>query len=340
MLRRISVLFVLVPFVLLLFTNFKQDFSKDDYDNLKDQVELISWIFSGIMAIISFFAIFIGFMYENKLISASKDLQNIYRPYTINISEYRQVIINYQVSMTSNNLISYLYWVYLIVSSCTIYVWGVAVGFYTKYQVSLEINFSVPAVLNFGIYLFFLILSGLLVSLTFILNQIKHFKDPLGKGYLPNTDQITDIDYLKTKNSDLDEVLIKSGFHLEFYKNPPISNPKYEMILNMPVKLKNLRFVLKIYDKEKNNILKCYGKILDNSNFGERFLYRITDNLPNSIFNTLQDNASGELKVYDSDDSVISRITLRLDLIDEYNHTFILQKAIKEREIMENDSRF
>ena len=43
---------------------------------IKDLTNLLSWLFTGIMSLVSFSALFIAFTFENKLVTASKSLKN------------------------------------------------------------------------------------------------------------------------------------------------------------------------------------------------------------------------------------------------------------------------
>ncbi|CAM4190479.1 hypothetical protein [Saccharibacillus endophyticus] len=332
-----SLLVLIVPFIFLIFTDFDIPLLKDQQDTLKDQIELTSWIFSGIMALISFLALFIGYMYENKLIAASNDLKLIFRPYTLTISEVRQILISYESNTSRDRLITYMYWIYLIVSASTIYVWGITVGFYTEFKYSLKIDFSLPAVVNLNIYLFYLLLSGLLIVLTFILFQIKNLKDPLRKGYLPTAQELIDMKFLDQQDSDINEIIIKNTPSLTFYKNLPRNSPTYEAVFSVPIKFKNLKFVIKLYDENGNIAFTCYGYLIEVNHVGDQFFKRLTDNLGESIYNKLRDNGSGEIKIYSANHSILCRVSLKSVINDDNSFTVIPQNIIFDREAHERD---
>ncbi|WP_433749375.1 hypothetical protein [Paenibacillus amylolyticus] len=334
----ISFVIIFTPFFLLFLTDFNASLSTNKSDLLKDQIELISWVFSGIMALVSFFALFIGYMYENKLIASSNDLKLLYRPYTLSISDIRQILLSYESNIVGNKLINYMYWIYLTVSSFTIYVWGITVGFYTQFRFGTKLDFSLPSTINFGVYLFYFLLSGLLIILTFILNQVKNLKDPFRKGYLPLAEEICDLKYLEEQqDTDVSEIIFKNAPSLTFYKNPPSGSPRYEVVFFMPIKMKNFKFVIKLYDKDKIIIFKCFGLLNKITHVGDQFFVRLEDNLPEQIYERLKIDSTGEMKVYNENNEVISRFSLKSLTEDDNSFEIIPKNIVFERETIERD---
>jgi hypothetical protein len=323
---------------MLLLTNFNETYSPDIYSTLKDQVELLSWIFAGIMALISFFALFIGYMYENKLIAASKDLSLLLRPYTISLSDIRQTLLNYQSNTSGDNFISMLYWVYFIVTLFTIYIWGIAVGFYTNFKFSFSLDFSVPSVINFGIYAFYIILCSLLLTLTIALNQIRFSKNPLNKGYLPKAQNLCDLDFLVNHNgSDIDEIIIKNAPILGLHKNPPFNSPSYECLFIIPISMINYRFIIKLYDKDKNLIISFWGILTNSTELSSKYFFRVSSSLPELVWGKLHGNSTGEMKVFDKDLKVISRVAYKLSDDDDNHFEMKANRVIIARDRIEND---
>ena len=67
--------FFLIPFVLVFFLDLGNAYNDKSYNDYKDLTNLLSWLFTGIMSLVSFSALFIAFTFENKLVTASKSLK-------------------------------------------------------------------------------------------------------------------------------------------------------------------------------------------------------------------------------------------------------------------------
>ncbi|GEC93578.1 hypothetical protein [Brevibacillus brevis] len=314
--------FLILPIVLLTQIDYSKQFLDKDYDLLKDQVELVSWLFAGLIAIVALVSLFVGFMYDNKLLSASRFRKQIYLPYTLSLTDIRQGLLEYERNVSGDILIKCVYAALLAVTSLTILVWGTAVGFYTKYQFSTSLIFTIEAVLNFGIYAFYTVLCCFLVGLSIIFNHIKNNKDPLGDGFLPKAKDLCNIDHLISKGCDIDELALKVGPSVEFYKNPPIEEPTFEMNFHLPIKFHNFRFVISIYDKKKRPLLTCYGVLTEFGHLGEKFVKSLTTNLSEGIYNDLSEEVTGEIKIFNSEYKVVSR--LGMSMIVNNNDSFIL----------------
>lgn len=330
--RLISLIPIILSIVCIIFIDYNKSYTKDEYDLLKDQIELISWIFACIMGIVSFFGLFIGFVHENKLIVASKILQELYLPYTSSIETIRQNLISYKYYYSRDKIIKFIYYSYLIVSCITIVVWGTAVGFYTKFQFSINIQFTLEVFINVAIYVVYFVLCSLLIGVTFILQSILLRKNPLGDGYLPAPNQVIDLDYLSKQQIDLDELILKTSPILEFYKNPPINNPKYEVNLVLPIKWKNLKFIINLFDEDKNCLIKIYGCITQMTFIGEKYTFCLENNLPEEIYTKLLSGINGELKVYSIQNEIISRLFFSPNNVDNsasfsYSSERIVEKS-------------
>jgi len=333
----VFLLLLVLPVLLLFQINFVRVFTDNEYDKLKDQVELISWLFAGVVAMVAFLSLFIGFLYENKMIAASNIRRQLYHPYSLSLTDIRQNLLSYERNISGSRLIKYIYYNFVLVSTFTIFIWGTAVGFYTQFQFSHKVNFSIESVLNFGIYAFYALLCFLLFGVTFLLNQLRNNKDPLGSGYLPTTKDLCNIDHLIKAGCDLDELSLKLGPSLEFFKNPPFDNPTYEMNFHLPIKLSNLRFVIKLYDKDRRPLVKCYGIINTVTFIGEKVLINLTNDLSESVYLALQEESTGEFKLYDSELTVISRINLKLSDSTNEGFSFKASRVIYQRDSIELD---
>lgn len=65
-------------------------------------------MFSALMGIVSFFALFIGFSYENKLINSATLLRQIYFSFTLTLDDIRQNMMNYERYMSGDKLIKFI----------------------------------------------------------------------------------------------------------------------------------------------------------------------------------------------------------------------------------------
>lgn len=329
---------ITIPAVLLSEINFERSFSPEEYDKLKDQVEIISWLFAGVMAIVAFLSLFIGLLYENKLIAASNTRRQLYHPYNLSLTEIRNNLFLYDNNVSGSKFMKIIYLSFVLVSMLTIFVWGTAVGFYTKFKFSYEIKFTIESSLIFGIYAFYFLICFFLFCLTFILNQLKNNKDPLGNGYLPTTKELCNVDHLINIDCDLDEVILKLGPSLEFFKNPPSDKPTYEMNFHLPVKLSNYRFVIKMYDKDRKPLIKCFGVLKNITHIGEKANFHLSSNFPKYVYEALKDNSTGELKLYDSEYNIVSRISLKLNDITNEGFRLDPGRIIYQRDNIELDN--
>ena len=108
--------FFLIPFALLFFLDLGNAYNIKVYNDYKDLTNLLSWLFTGIMSLVSFSALFIAFTFENKLVTASKSLKRILKPYSLNREDLRNTLINYENNLSEDKFLSVLYYVYLIIT--------------------------------------------------------------------------------------------------------------------------------------------------------------------------------------------------------------------------------
>lgn len=316
---------------------------------IESKIALISGISATTVTFITILGIFIAFTYDQKLMNASKTLRQIYRPYGIQVESWRLNLVNYEKFLSEDIILRYCYPLLLIVSCFTIMVWGFAVGFYTKFVNPfgnikllnlwpLQIQgLSFTDSINLGIYALWLILIAVFVSVTIAVNLVRLNKDALGKGFLPISKLICDVDFLRLQDADLDEIFIKNGPILLFYKNPPANKPKYELKLELPVKLLNYRFVIKIYLADGNTILKCYGVLKVLKNIGERYCITVCNNLSEEVYlKIFNQETFGEMKVFGPDLLVISRLSLAKEVFHSGCNSF---RFVPERIIEHRDSR-
>ena len=71
--------FFLIPFVLVFFLDLGNAYNDKSYNDYKDLTNLLSWLFTGIMSLVSFSALFIAFTFENKLVTASKKFKKNFK---------------------------------------------------------------------------------------------------------------------------------------------------------------------------------------------------------------------------------------------------------------------
>ncbi|KAF6581620.1 hypothetical protein JOE49_002411 [Paenibacillus sp. PvR133] len=275
--------------------------------NSRDTIELISWLFSGVVSIISFLSIFVGFVYDNKLINASSSLKQIYKPYGLEYENYQATLIDYQQYVSKGLTLNSIYWVILVTSNLSIIIWLISLEIVNNI---FPISFNFNNITNIFLFIMWLIFSFLLTFLVFYLNRIKNNKDPLGKGYLPKPNQLLDMNFLVTQDVDMDEIIQKALPIVELYSNPEPQN-NYEMNLVFPLPISNYKYVIKIYDINKRLLLRCFGYYELQSSFGKRQHITVINNMSDSIYNLIDENASAEIKVYSAfNNSLLGRMSL------------------------------
>jgi NADH:ubiquinone oxidoreductase subunit K len=293
---------------------------------LQDKSDLLSWMYGGIMSLVSFLALFIAFTYENKLIVASKNKSQIYYPYSLNFNEIRLSLINFSKSISKDQILNHIYWIFILVSFFSIIIWGLVVGWYTNYQFIDIKRVNSLGVLHITIFSMWLILTFVLISISIILNLVRNKKDPLDKGYLPNEHSLVDIDYLKSEKADVEEFLFKCAPIIEIIKNPPLSEPKYELNILFPIKLKNVRFVIKIFDNEKKLKLRIFGVLNKVKTVGETYFNILTDNL-NLDTKDIGEYSTAEFRFYDKDYNLVGLFVTNACLIGK-NIKFIADRKV------------
>ncbi|WP_339838644.1 hypothetical protein [Paenibacillus sp. FSL R7-0272] len=307
--RWYSIILYFISLVLILKFMFEGISGVNYPQGSRETIELISWLFSGVVSIISFLSIFVGFVYDNKLINASSSLRQIYKPYGLEIDSYRSVLIDYQQYISKGLTLNSIYWVILITSNLSIVIWLVSLEIVNNiFPISLDFK----NITNIFLFIMWLIFGFLLTFLVFYLNRIKNNKDPLGKGYLPKPSQLLDFKFLVTQDADIDEIIQKMLPIVEIYSN---SDTDYELSLVFPLPLSNYKYVLKIYDGNKRLLLRCFGYYELQSSFGKKQHVTVINNMSEALYNLINVDATAEVKVYNpSDNKLIGRMTLSFEV--------------------------
>ncbi|MGR5869228.1 hypothetical protein ACT7C5_24195 [Bacillus pacificus] len=133
------------------------------------------------MSLVSFSALFIAFTFENKLVTASKSLKRILKPYSLNREDLRNTLINYENNLSEDKFLSVLYYVYLIITFFSILVWGTTLKFYRGFDYAEGFSLSIGTFLKVGSVAFFAIVCLALMLISIALKLIRMNKDPLGK---------------------------------------------------------------------------------------------------------------------------------------------------------------
>lgn len=316
-----STFLVIIPFVLIIgllfvFKDFQRIFLVNDLpDSISDSSNLVSWLFGGIMSLLGFITLFIAFSYENKLLTASKIKQQLLRPYALSLEEIILNYCNYKLYISKDFLLNYIYWVFVIVSSISIFTWGIIICFYTHFEFfTLPIGYV--QITNIIVVVIWGLLSFVLIAISILLNLIRSNKDPLEKGYLLNEIQLSDIQKLKEKNGDLQELFFKIAPTITILRIPQQDIEEYELNIHFPIKLSNIRFVAKIYNANKDVSIRMFGVIKRIDKIGESFSYIFTNELSLAIIN-LNENSHGILKFYDIDNKLVSLLMLKANKSDE-----------------------
>lgn len=316
-----STLLVIIPFVLIMgllfvFRDFQEFFmvSESMPDSISNTSNLMSWIFGGIMSLLGFITLFIAFSYENKLLTASKIKQQILRPYALSLEEIILNFSEYKLYISKDFLLNYIYWVFVIVSSVSIFTWGIIICFYTNFSFFTK-NFGYNQIINLIVLLTWVVLSFLLISISILLNLIRSNKDPLEKGYLINEKELSDIQKIQEKNGDLQELLYKISPTITLMRTPLVDIEDYELSIHFPIKLSNIRFVAKIYNSNTEVALRLFGVLQKIDKIGESFS-RILTNQINMANINLNEHSHGILKFYDKDNKLIGLLMLKAKKID------------------------
>lgn len=333
--EQIGVILMIIPVFIISRIDFSVD--ANNYDPLKDKIELMSWIFAGITALLGFLSLFIAFIYENKIIAAARYIRKIYFPYGQTDHELRDNLLNYRVSVNGNLPISFIYWFFVFSGGIIIFVWGLSAGFYTKFENPFGLIMQLGSVLNIGIYLFVIMLSTAIVLVSVYINFIRLKRDPIGQGNLPKYEDLHDIDFLISNGADIDEYFLVNTPRLEFFANPPISSPVYEVKFVIPINVKGLRFVMKIYN-ENHIVVTVYGVLFsDFSKLSQRFSMVLNSNLDENTFKSLVDTTSGEIKIYDNTLGLIARLSMGKLTEENGSFAFVAKRSIEHRDKIEND---
>ncbi|WP_117170584.1 hypothetical protein [Paraliobacillus sediminis] len=326
---------LLIPFVILPFIDLTS-ITKQNFDNYKEKIEFISWTFASIMSLVSFSTLFLAYIYENKLIAASKNFKSILTPYVLTTAELRSAIIDYQNSTSSSRegLIRIIFGGFIVISFFSMLIWGAALGVYTKYQFSLYIDLTAESVLVFGIYIFYIILIFILLFLSIAIKLIILNKDPLGKGYLPMSKSIFNVKFLVENKADMNEFFMKNPIRLELFKNVnKTRRSTYEVIFHLPIYIANLRYVINIYNTESENIVTFFGKTkndIEEEEIGGKYFYVVTNNFEESLYDSLLNDSGcyGVCKIYDTNYNLITRYILSRKLNSQINLEFIFLKTL------------
>ncbi|MFE4810662.1 hypothetical protein ACFQ9Y_05805 [Peribacillus simplex] len=330
------------PFIILCFLDLSGN-TTDNFDSFKDKVEFLSWIFASIMALVTFSTLFVAFTYENKLIVASKNHKSVLKPYTLATEDLRNALINYQNSINEDKILKFIFYGFILISFFSMLIWGTAVAVYTNFRFSFSIDLTIGSLLVFGIYAFYLILFIILLLITIAIKLILLNKNPLDKGYLPSASKICDVNYLLENKGDINEFFTKSPITLEFFKNPVGSNSfKYEVNLNLPINISNLKYVIKVYDGNNKILVTFYGKtknVIMDYEIGDRYSKVITESFSEELYKTLQidNNCYGICKIFDKDNKVIPRYSVIKAVANNNNLYLTIAKTVNTESKIDHD---
>ena len=328
--RWIELTLLIAPLIILCFVDV--NYSIDSYDKYKDLVELLSWLFAGIMSLVTFSTLFLAFTYENKLVVSSKNLKSIMKPYSLDTDNLRNSIIEYSYSMSEDKILKMVFRGFIIVSFFSLLTWGVAVGFYTKFHFSFKLDLSIGSLLVFGIYSFYILLFLALFLLAIAIKLMLLNKDPLGKGYLPNQKQVSNFDYLAKGDADITEIFVRNPIALHFYRNPASVRFESDIVFELPINIANLRVVIKMLDEKRKNIVTFYGETksdLEEDEIAGFYSEELKDKIPEKVYNILENQSVfSMLKIYDSNHQLKAQYELKKDIESESHFRFSVKQKI------------
>ncbi|HGA0701783.1 TPA: hypothetical protein ACIQN5_002698 [Bacillus cereus] len=338
--RKVSfIIFLFISFILALFVDYSI-VNKDNFEYIKDRIELLSWLFAGIMSLVSFLTLFITFTYDNKLIIASKNFESILHPYGLSLEEIRQSFYNYKKATLNDKQLKFLYRIFIFVSCSSVFTWGVAIGIYTKFNFVIKFPIDIVTVVNITLVIFWVSLFILLVYIGDAIRRVVMQIDPNTDKRLPIATKVCNFDFLEKNNANFDEFFLKNTPILEFYRNPAVIREKsytYECSFCLPIKVENFRFVLNLYHKNEEQIellFKCFGETKKVDHIGENIYILLTNELEESIYNELNQTSEimGEIKIYNKELKIVSRLKLKKVKEDESGFKIIPYRTIeKER---------
>jgi hypothetical protein len=334
-LKNWSVVSILFAPLFILYNINLSDNTADNYNTYKDIVELLSWIFAGIMSLVTFSTLFIAFTYENKLIVASRNLKSFLKPYTLTTDDLRNIIINYENSLNEDKILKIIFIFFVIIAFFATLTWGAAVGLYTNFNLSFKLDLSLGSLLVFGIYSFYAILYFVMILLTIAIKLILLNKDPFERGYLPSSVLMCDVKHLINNKADINEFFMKNNFSLLFYKDPTPKKSNYEVILNLPINISNLRFAIKFYTEKNENLVTFYGKTKNtilNEEIGKSYSKVVSTSFSEEIYSNLNSgNCYAVCKIYDTNYQTIARYLIT-EMQKSNNHIeFSITKKIGEQ---------
>ncbi|MBT2616137.1 MULTISPECIES: hypothetical protein [unclassified Bacillus (in: firmicutes)] len=179
--------------------------SLGDYSVFKDKIELLSWLFAGIISLLSFFTLFIAFSYDNKLLVASKNLDIIVKPYGFTIADIRQAFYTYEKSLIQDKTINLLYWVYIYVATSSIFIWGLVVELYTDFGILNIGEFNINTIVNMCLVIFWISLVLLLLYIGNSIYRVYMKINPVDDSIMPKSNDLCNLDYLIKLGLDIDE---------------------------------------------------------------------------------------------------------------------------------------
>jgi hypothetical protein len=309
-----STLIVILSFILIVGLLFvSKDFQiyiidTSIHEHIINSFNLVSWMFGGVMSLLGFITLFVAFSYENKLLTASKIKQQILRPYSLGLEEIILNFCEYKLYISKDFLLKYIYWVFLIVSTISIFTWGVVICVYTQFEY-FTLPIDLIEITNVVVLIMWCLLTFLLISISILLNLIRFNKDPLEKGYLLSEEELINIQNIKENNGDLQELFFKISPIITLLKTPELEIEEYELNIYFPIKLSNIRFVAKIYNENRDVPIRVFGILQNIDKIGESFSYNFTNQI-NLPLTKLNENSHGILKFYDKNNRLVSLLKL------------------------------
>ncbi|MCP2036445.1 hypothetical protein L1279_003487 [Planomicrobium sp. HSC-17F08] len=298
-------------------------------------IEVISWIFGGIMSLLGFVTLFIAFSYEHRILTASRIKQQIMKPYALSKEEIILNYSEYKSYIYKDFLINFIFWIFVIVSNFSILIWGLILIIYADFNFTTETLLDLTQSINIIGFLIWFLMSFLLIGISILLNLIRFNKDPLEKGYLIDEHSLSDIEMLLTKKGDLEELLYKIAPTISFLKNP-IEN-WHELNIYFPLKLKNTRFVAKVDGFNDEAPFRIYGVLKDINNVGEGF-YEILSSKININELKVSPKTTITLKFYNKSNKLIALFKMKARELDD-DIIFDVSKKISLN-IISNDNDF
>ena len=242
---------------------------EDIISKIDKQFSFISWSVTAITSILAFGVLYLTILLDKYLFNNIKLTKEFYKPYHISKKELK----NYIYGNSNLQWKSGLLYFYSIFSLSTFFInlfWATCIGYYSNYTI-----FSLKEIISFkwlgdintlsdilAIFVpltFWIIISAINILVYGILIENRF----LIKIKIPSKLERLDINFLKSQEADLGELLFKSGPLLTIYNKYENGIKGIDLCIEQEIPWRNYCVVFKFYQEDKIKY-KLYYRSSDN----------------------------------------------------------------------------